>query len=541
MTLDQHPRHHRGWVLAVVCTATFMLLLDLTIVAVALSDIQADFHADLASLQWVIDAYTLPLAGLLLTAATIGDRIGRRRVFLLGMALFTIGSLACAVAWSPLVLDLTRAFQGLGGALLFGVGLPLIAAAFPEPKARAGAIGVFGATLAGATAVGPLVGGALVNGPGWRWIFLINVPIGAAALVIAWWRLDDSRASRTRAADWPGTVLLTTGLLLLLLALIRGNEDGWGSIRIVVLFVVAAALLVGFLVREAIAAEPMLDLRLFRSPSFAGIALSVFVMSGTIVAATSYLGLYLVNTLGYEPFDAGVRFLPLTVSAFVAAPVVARFGYRVPPRFTIGGGLALITTGMFLAARLDGDSGWTALLAGFIVAGLGLGAVSAATSQAVLASTEHSEAGMATGVTNTMRQIGVAAGVAVLGAIFQHRTTDGMASHLARLPVPRAGADALANAVGSGAGLRAIANAPAPVRASLAAAVRSATAGALDDVLIGAAIVAAVATIGAVILIRREPNTVPAPVPVEPVYATRPTGTVYYSTSWWPGHQQGQA
>ena len=212
MTQPMLKRQPPGWTLAVVCIATFMLLLDVTVVAVALSDIQADFSADLGDLQWVVDAYTLPLAGFLLTAATLGDRIGRRRMFLAGMALFTLGSLACAVAWSPVALDLTRAVQGVGAAMLFGVALPLLAAAYPQPRERATAIGVFGATLAAATAVGPLVGGALVDGPGWRWIFLINVPIGAAALVAAWLRLDESRAASARAADWFGTALRTAGV-----------------------------------------------------------------------------------------------------------------------------------------------------------------------------------------------------------------------------------------------------------------------------------------------------------------------------------------
>ena len=441
MAQDLRTRHdtrrNPGWTLAIVCVATFMLLLDLTIVTVALSDIQADFNSDLGSLQWVIDAYTLPLAGLLLTAATLGDRLGGRRIFLIGMGLFTAGSLACALAWSPLVLDLTRAMQGMGGALLFGVGLPLIAAAFPETRARAGAIGVFGATLAAATAVGPLVGGALVDGPGWRWIFLINVPLGAVALAAGWLRLTESRAAVARTADWPGTVLLTAGLLLLLLALIRGNDDGWGSTRIVTLFIVAGIMLAGFLVREATASEPMLDLRLFRRPAFAGVSVAAFAISGTLVACTSYLGLYLVNTLGYSPFDAGLRFLPLTVASFVVAPIVARLVDRVPPRFTVGGSLAFAAIGMWMAGRLDGDSRWTVLLAGFIVAGIGLGAASASTSQAALSAVDHTRAGMATGAVNTMRQVGVAAGVAVLGAVFQQRASDEMSRRLADAPLSR--------------------------------------------------------------------------------------------------------
>ena len=511
MTRDLRARGNPRLTLAVVCVATFMLLLDVTIVAVALSSIQADFKSDLGSLQWVIDAYTLPLAGLLLSAATLGDRIGRRRIFLTGMALFTAGSLACALAWSPLVLDLTRAIQGMGGALLFGVGLPLIAAAFPEPRARASAIGAFGATLAAATAVGPLVGGALVDGPGWRWIFLINVPIGVVALLAGWRWLAESRAAKAQATDWLGTVLLTAGLLALLLALIRGNADGWGSAMIVALFAAAAILLTGFLVREATAAAPMLDLRLFLRPSFASVSFGALALSGSLIASTSYLGLYLVNTLGYSPFQAGLRFLPLTVASFAAAPIVARLADRVPPRFTVGGSLALAAVGMWIAAHLNGDSRWTALLAGFIIAGVGLGAASASTSQAALATVDNSRAGMATGAVNTMRQIGVAAGVAVLGALFQHRVSAEMTSQLRGAPVTPGQAHALASAVGSGAGTRITAAAPDALRGLLAAAARSSTATGINEILLTGSILAGVAALIALIVIRREPAaTAPA-------------------------------
>jgi EmrB/QacA subfamily drug resistance transporter len=503
----RHPR----WTLVIVCAAMFMLLLDLTVVAVALSDIQADFDADLGSLQWVIDAYTLPLAGLLLTAATLGDRIGRRRMYLVGVTVFTVGSLACAVAWSPLVLDLTRALQGIGGAMLFGVSLPLIAAAFPAPKPRATAIGIYGATLASATAVGPLLGGALVDGPGWRWIFIVNLPIGTAALVAGWCRLTESRPAIARTADWPGTALLTTGLLTLLLALIRGNTDGWASASTVGLFALGGTLLAGFFVHEVYAREPMLDLALFKRASFAGVALAGFALNATLVAATSFLGLYVINTLGYGPLQAGLRFLPLTVAAFVAAPVVARLVDRVQPRFTVGGGVLLIAIGQALIGRLDGESGWTIMLPGFILAGFGLGAANAAMSQAALAAVEQSRAGMATGTVNTMRQTGVAAGVAVLGALFEHRATAEMSAQLAGSETSPAQAAALTQAVGHGAGARVADTAPPELRDTLAAAARAATAAAINEILITGAVVAALAAVFALAFVRRAPVAWEAP------------------------------
>lgn len=508
MTPTAPTRTTGRWTLALVCTAIFMLLLDVTIVSVALGDIQRDFHAHFSDLQWVIDAYTLPLAGALLTAATISDRIGRRRVFLTGLAVFTIGSLACAVAWSPLALDATRALQGIGGALLFGTALPLVGAAFPEPRRRAGAIGVFGATIAAATAVGPLVGGALVAGPGWRWIFLVNVPVGAVALLAGLRRLQESRAERARRADWPGTALLTAGLFAVLYALVRGNVDGWTSASIVGCFVAGGVLLAGFLVREATAREPMLDLSLFRSRTFTGVVVAALAMSAGLVGATPYLALYVQNTLGYSAFQSGLRFLPLTVTAFAAAPIAARLGRRLSVRALVAGSLAITGVGFLLTARLDASSHWTALVVGFVLAGVGMGASSAATSQASVSAVEPARAGMATGAVNTMRQVGVAAGVAVLGALFQHRATEAALTQLHGSGVPSRQADALADAVGGGAGARVAASVPAQLHDAVAAAARAASASGVNMILLVGGLVTLAAAVVALVLIRR-----PRPVP----------------------------
>jgi EmrB/QacA subfamily drug resistance transporter len=490
-------RSDQRWTLAVVCIATFMLLLDLTVVFVALSSIQEDFHADLGSLQWVVDAYTLPLAGLQLTAGTLGDRLGRRRVFLLGMALFTLGSAGCAAAWSPLALDLTRAVQGSGGALLFGVALPLLGEAFPRRRERAGAIGAFGATMAAATAVGPLVGGALVQGPGWRWIFLVNVPIGIAALAAGRLRLRESRAATARGTDVPGAALLVAGLFALLLAIIRGNDQGWTSAPILALFAAAAVLLAALVYRQARAADPMFDLKLFADPSFIGLSVAVFVMMGTLVAAVNYLALYVANTLGYGPLATGVRFLPLTIAAFIAAPVIAALADKVQPRLTIAGSLCLAAVGLWLMARLHTDSTWTALLVGFIVAGVGLGASSAATSNATLSAVEPARAGMATGTVNTMRQAGLATGIAALGAVYQRRATSESSRGLSLIPLPRVETDALSHAI------RATAAVPGSLRAPADEAARAATTVALNDILHISAIAAAVAAMIALTFIRR--------------------------------------
>ncbi len=496
------PRVRPTWTLVLVCTAMFMLLLDLTIVTAALANIQKDLNSSLSSLQWVVDAYTLPVAGLLLTAATIGDRMGRRRLYLAGMTIFTLASLGCALAGDALMLNVIRAVQGLGAVMLFGVALPLIAAAFPDVKKRAGAIGAFGATLAAATAIGPLLGGALVDGPGWRWIFLINVPVGLAALIGARFVLTESRATNARKADWPGTVLLSTALVALVLGLIESSDRGWGSPTVVSLFVASVVLVVGFVVRENRTPQPMLDLSLLRRPSFLGPALIALISSATLVASTSYIALYFINTLGYTPFQAGLRFLPLTVASFLAAPPAAKFGHLLPTRYSMPLTGALVAIGLASMTGLDASSSWTHLMVGFVVSGVGLGMSSALISQAALASVPTAQAGMATGTANTFRQIGLAAGVAALGSIFTARVTGAMSSNLSVLPLP-AGADAqLSAAVGSGAGVQVASHVPAALAPTVAEAARAATASGVNLIFIVGASAAAAVTVLAFVLMR---------------------------------------
>jgi len=496
---------HPGLTLGVVCAAVFMLLLDVTIVSVALADLQRDLGASLADLQWVVDAYTLTLAGGLLTAATLGDRIGRRRIFLAGLAVFSAASLACALAGSAGLLNGARAVQGVGASLLFGAAMPLIGDAFPNAARRARAIGVFGACMAAATAVGPLIGGALVDGPGWRWIFLMNVPVGVVTLLGAV-RLRESRPADARRADWPGTALLTASLLTLLLALIRGNGDGWASPRILGLFLACALLLAGFVYRELRAAEPMLDLGLFGRPAFTGVGLHAFASAATLVAASYFLAIYLQNILGFTPFQTGLRVLPLSIAAFAAAPLSAALLHRVGVSTALVVSLLLSGGGLLLAARLDVTSSWTVFVPGFVVAGLGLGMGMAAGASAALAVVEPERAGMATGALNTLRQIGTAAGVAVLGALFEHRATTGVTDLLAasgRLAAaPVAVRDRIAGAVGSGIGVRVAEAVPAPVRSAVAAIARQASTDALDLVLVASGWAALVAAVGCAVLFR---------------------------------------
>ena len=299
------------WTLLLVCTAAFMLLLDITVVSVALPSIQRDLHASLPDLQWVSAAYALVLAVLLLPAATLGDRMGRRRLFLIGMVIFTLGSLACALASTATALELFRALQGVGGAVLFATATPLLRAEFSGP-ALARALGVFGATLGGASAIGPLVGGVLTDTLGWRSIFFVNLPIGIAAFVAGVARLHESRDPAGGRADWVGTSLIVAALTALMFALIRGNGLGWASPAIMALFATAAVSFAAFVFYELrVAAAPMADLRLFGRRSFAATGFVAFAISATVIGTITYLSLYLQNTLRYSPVQAGLRLLPM--------------------------------------------------------------------------------------------------------------------------------------------------------------------------------------------------------------------------------------
>ena len=401
-----------------------MLLLDVTIVNVALPDIQQSLGAQLADLQWVVDAYALSLAALLLTAGSVADRVGRRAVFAVGIVVFTLGSLLCGLATDPTFLALARAAQGVGGAIMFATSLALLSTAFVG-RDRGTAFGVFGAVTGIAVAVGPVLGGAITSGLSWRWIFFVNIPVGVAALAATLTRVSESRDERARRVDWVGFTTFSAGLGALVFGLIRSNADGWGSTTVVGALAAAAVLLGAFGVAEYVQREPMFDLSLVRVPTFVGGLVSAFGISASLFAMLTYIVLYVQNLLGYSAIEAGIRFLPLTGAIFLTAGIAGRLSARVPTRLLIGPGFLCITVGLLLMHGLTPASDWTALLPGMIVAGIGAGLVNVPLASTAVAVVEPARAGMASGVNGTFRQVGIATGIAALGAIFSSAVGDG--------------------------------------------------------------------------------------------------------------------
>ena len=414
----------KWWTLMAVSVATFMLLLDITVVNVALPAIREDLGAGFTDLQWVIDAYALTLAALVLTAGSLADRLGRRRVFGAGLAIFSVASLLCALAPDPTFLNVARALQGVGGAAMFAVSLALIAQEFTAGRERGMAMGVYGATIGVAVAIGPLVGGALTDSLGWESIFYLNVPIGAAAIAVTYLRLRESRDPGATRVDWAGTASFSTALFLLVLALLRGNDEGWGSALIVSLFAGAAVLLAVFVALQRRVSEPMLPLGLFKRPAFTGVQLAAFAVSGSLFALFLYLTLYLQNYLGLSPFEAGLRYLPITLASFVVAPIAGALLSRVQARVMLSIGLAAVGAGLLLMGGLDAGSEWTTLLGGFLVAGAGTGLINPVIADVAVSVVPKEQSGMAAGINDTFRQVGIAVGIAVWGAIFVGRGAD---------------------------------------------------------------------------------------------------------------------
>jgi EmrB/QacA subfamily drug resistance transporter len=473
--------------LVIVCVAIFMLLLDITIVTVALPPIERELHASFTDLQWVIDAYALTLAALVLNAGSLADLLGRKRVFVAGIGLFTVGSAACGAATTPLFLILARGGQGIGGAMMFATSLAIISQEF-QGRERGTAFGIYGATIGAAVAVGPLAGGLLTTWAGWRWIFFVNLPIGVACLAGAVFELRESRDEAHGGFDLPGLLTFSGSAFAGVLALLRGNDWGWGSPREIGLLTASLVLLAAFVAIQLRAERPTFDVRLFRVPTFTGAQIVAFTISAAMFSQFLYLTLYLQNVLGYSPIGAGLRFLPLSLVSFVVAPIAGKLTTHVPVRALLSSGLALVGVALLLMHGITTGSGWTTLLAGFLVAGVGIGLVNAPLASTAVGVVPREKAGMASGINNTFRQVGIATGIAALGAIFQDQVRSELAGGAAA---------PLAKAAASGQFPRGQDN------SQLAGLLHAAFVSGLNEILLVAAVAALIGAALAVLLVRQ--------------------------------------
>ncbi len=495
--------HRKWWTLFAVSVATFMLLLDITVVNTALPAIQHDLDASFTDLQWVIDAYTLSLAALVLTAGVLADRLGRRRVFAAGLIIFTGASLLAGFAGDPTFLNITRAVQGIGGAIMFAVSLALVAQEFAPGRDRGVAMGVYGATIGVAVATGPLVGGALTDALGWESIFFLNVPIGVAAIVITYTKLRETRDPNASRIDWGGLVTFSSALLLLVLGLLRGNDEGWGSTLIVSLFAASGVLIALFLAIELRVSQPMLPLRLFRKPAFTGVQLAAAGISASMFALFLYLTFYLQGFLGDSPLEAGLRYLPLTMTTFFVSAATGALISKVQARFLLAGGLVLVGGALLLMGGIGTDDEWTTLLPGFIVAGIGIGLVNPVIADVAVSVVPKEQSGMASGINDTFRQVGIAIGIAAWGAIFLGRGADKVEQVLAGTPGatgdrPRQ----LVEAISSGNLDTAVANVPAGQREAVAGAAREGFLAGINEILMLGGLLAIAGAVAALWLVR---------------------------------------
>jgi EmrB/QacA subfamily drug resistance transporter len=509
----------KWWTLIAVCAGLFMLLLDVTIVTVAQPAIQAGLHASFSDVQWTLDAYALTLAALLLTSGSLADRYGRKLLFSIGLAIFTLGSLLCGLAVDPLMLIVSRSGQGVGGAIVFATSLALLGNSF-RGRDRGVAFGIWGAVIGVSTALGPVLGGVITTDWDWRGIFLVNVPIGVFAVAVTIWRAEESRSPHPEPPDWPGFALFTAGLVALIYGLIRAGETSWSNTGVISCLAGGAVLLAVFLWAERRVAHPMFDLSLLRVPTFTGGSIAAFAMNGSLYAMLLYFVIYLQDVLGYSALDVGLRLAIISLAQLVTATLAGRLSDRVPARWLIGPGLLLVGIGLILMAGLTGASSWTHLIPGFIVSGLGAGLVNPPLASTAIGVVPQHQAGMASGVNATFRQVGIATGIAALGTIF----TSAIQNHLsAALPASLAGsAPRIVSAIRQGSVGQLISTAPPADRAAIGAALRSSFAAGLNDVLYVTGALALVGAICATTLIRRKDFHQPAS--AEPATADPATG-----------------
>jgi EmrB/QacA subfamily drug resistance transporter len=410
-------QNRKWWTLVSVSFGLFMIMLDNTVVNVALPSIQRSLEISASELEWVVVAYALTFATFMLTGGKLADLFGRRRLFIIGLVVFTGASLACGLADSAGFLIGARAVQGIGAATMNPATLGIISATFP-PRQRGMAIGIWAGVSAMALAIGPLVGGLLTEHVDWSWIFFINIPVGVLGVAMARWAIDESRdMSHEQRLDLPGLLTSGVGLFSLTYAMIEANTYGWTSPRILTLFGVAAAALALFVVVESRQRIPMLDLSLFRNWTFSGANLSMLLVALAMFGIFFYNSLFIQTVLGYSPIQTGATFLPMTILIILIAPQAGRLSDRLGSRWLVGGGLLLVAICLVLFAQLDESSTFWDLLPGLIVGGIGMGFTMTPTTAAAMGSVPVNKAGVGSAVLNSSRQVGGSLGIAIMGAV----------------------------------------------------------------------------------------------------------------------------
>jgi EmrB/QacA subfamily drug resistance transporter len=410
-------QNRKWWTLAAVAFGLFMIMLDNTVVNVALPSIERDLHVTISSLEWVVTAYALTFAALLITGGKLGDLFGRRRIFVIGIAIFTLSSLACGLAPTAGFLIGARAVQGVGAALMNPASLSIITATFP-PRERGQAIGIWAGVSAMALAIGPLVGGLIVDNINWNWIFFINVPVGVAGIIVSQLVIKESRdTSHEQSVDLPGLITSSAGLFALTYALIEGNRHGWTSPEIVGLFSAAALLLVAFVLLERYQRLPMLDLSLFRNGSFTGSNIVAMLVSLGMFGVFFFVSLYIQNILGWSPTKAGASFLPMTLLIILVAPLAGKLSDRVGSRWLMGAGMTLVSISLLFYQRVGLHSTFWTLLPAMLLGGVGMAMTMSPMTAAAMSSVPVDKAGVGSGVLNSFRQLGGSLGIALMGAI----------------------------------------------------------------------------------------------------------------------------
>jgi EmrB/QacA subfamily drug resistance transporter len=409
--------HRKWWTLVAVAFGLFMIMLDNTVVNVALPSIQRDLNVSVSSLEWVVNGYFLTFAVLMLTGGKLADLFGRRRIFIVGLVVFTASSLACGLATSGEMLIAWRAVQGVGAALMNPATLSIITATFP-PRQRGMAMGIWVGVSAVALALGPITGGLLSEHAHWSWIFFINVPIGLLAILAARIVIRESKdTSQEQRLDVPGLISSGGALLALTYALIEANNKGWTSVEILSLFGVAVVGLAAFIVLERRQRAPMLDLSLFRNRTFAGANLTMMLVALSMFGVFFFVSLFVQNILGYSPVQAGAAFLPMTLCIIFFAPVAGKLSDRVGARWLMSGGMALVSISLVLFSLLDERSSFWNLFPALLVGGVGMATAMTPTTATAMSSVPIDKAGVGSAVLNSMRQVGGSLGVAIMGAI----------------------------------------------------------------------------------------------------------------------------